>query len=103
MGSKNCLSKIIADVYPPWHCANVHLNARKQYTVQTSAFIMVVILAEDQVITDRWHLAAAYLFSSSGCTKGVFSKHHFCIFDEKKNVMTNCNCLVLLIAVIAFI
>jgi len=26
LGSNSCFSKIIADVFPPWHCVNTHLN-----------------------------------------------------------------------------
>jgi len=38
MGSNNC-SKIIADVFPPWHCVNTHPNAPDQQTNKSSAFI----------------------------------------------------------------
>ena len=39
MGSNNCFSKIIADVFPPWHRVNTHLDAAEQQTDQTSTFI----------------------------------------------------------------
>jgi len=32
MGSNNCFSKIIADVFPPWHRVNTHLDAAEQQT-----------------------------------------------------------------------
>ncbi|MEE6522716.1 hypothetical protein FKM82_021325 [Ascaphus truei] len=47
MGSNNCFSKIIADVFPPWHCVNTHLNAPDQQNVKTPAFIEMVTLADD--------------------------------------------------------
>jgi len=50
MGSNNCSSKIIADVFPPWHCVSTHLNALDQQTAKTSAFIQLVTLADDQLI-----------------------------------------------------
>jgi len=37
MGSNNCFSKIIADVFPPWRCVKTHLNAPDQPTDKTSA------------------------------------------------------------------
>ena len=39
MASNNCFSKIIADVFPPWHRVNTHLDAAEQQTDRTSAFI----------------------------------------------------------------
>ena len=51
MGSNNCFSKIIADVFPPWHRVNTHLNAAEQQTDQTSAFIAVLTLTDDQLIS----------------------------------------------------
>ena len=50
MGSNNCFSKIIADVFPPWHRVNTHLNAAEQQTDKTSAFIEVLALTDDQLI-----------------------------------------------------
>jgi len=50
MGSNNCFSKIIADVFPPWHRVNTHLDAAEQQTDQTPAFIEVLTLTEDQLI-----------------------------------------------------
>ncbi len=48
MAATLCYSKIIADVLPPWHCANTHLKASDQQTAKTSAFIEVLTLADDQ-------------------------------------------------------
>ena len=48
MGSNNCFSKIIADVFPPWRRVNTHLNAAEQQTDKTSAFIEVLTLTDDQ-------------------------------------------------------
>ena len=50
MGSNNCLSKIIADVFPPLHCVNTHLNASDQQTEKTSAVIEVLTLDDDQLV-----------------------------------------------------
>jgi len=50
MGSNICVSKIIADVFPPWHCVNTHLNLPEQQTDKTFAFIEVLTLADDQLI-----------------------------------------------------
>jgi len=50
MGSNNRFSKIIADVFPLWHCVNTHLNAQDQQTDKTSAFIEVLTLTDDQLI-----------------------------------------------------
>ncbi|MEE6526683.1 hypothetical protein FKM82_027469 [Ascaphus truei] len=52
MGGNNCFAKIIADVFPPWHCVNTHLNAPDQQTAKTSTFIEEVTLADDQLIKD---------------------------------------------------
>jgi len=30
VGSNNCFSKIIVDVFPPWNCVDTHLNAPDQ-------------------------------------------------------------------------
>jgi len=38
MGSNNCFSEIIADVFPPWHCNNKHLRAPDQQIAKTFAF-----------------------------------------------------------------
>ena len=42
MGSYYCFSKIIADVFPPWHCVNTHLNAADQQTNKTFALLEVL-------------------------------------------------------------
>jgi len=34
MGSNSCFSEIIADVFPPWHRVNTHLDAAEQQTYQ---------------------------------------------------------------------
>jgi len=36
MGSNNCFSKIIVDVFPPWHCVNTHLKAPEQQTANSA-------------------------------------------------------------------
>ena len=48
MGS---FSKIIADVFPPWHCVNTHLNSPDQQTDKTSDFMEVLTLTDDQLIS----------------------------------------------------
>ena len=50
MGSNSCFSKIIADVFPPWHLVNIQLNAPDQQTANTSAFIEVITLTDDELI-----------------------------------------------------
>jgi len=50
IASNNCFSKIIADVFLPWHCVNTHLRAADQQTSKTSAFIEVMTLGDDQSI-----------------------------------------------------
>jgi len=52
MDSNNCLSKTTADVVPPWHCVNTHLDALDQQTAKNSTFIKLVTLTEDQIIKD---------------------------------------------------
>ena len=42
MSSNSCFSKIIADVFPPWHRVNTHLDAAEQQTDKASAFIEVL-------------------------------------------------------------
>jgi len=42
MGSNNRFSEIIADVFPPWHRINTHLDA--------AAFIELLTLTDDQLI-----------------------------------------------------
>ena len=50
MGSINCFSKVIGNVFPPWQCVNTRLNASDQQTDKTSAFIELLMLTDDQVI-----------------------------------------------------
>ena len=50
MGSNSCFSKVIADVFPPWHRVNTHLDAAEQQTDRTSAFIELLTLTDDQLI-----------------------------------------------------
>ena len=45
MGSNSCFSEVIADVFPPWHRVNTHLE-----TDRTSAFIELLTLTDDQLI-----------------------------------------------------
>ena len=59
MGSK------IAYVFPPWYCANTHLNALDQQTAKTSAFIEVVTLAVDQLLKGIWLAAPGSSLASS--------------------------------------
>jgi len=51
MGSNNYSLKIIADVFPPWHCDKAHLNAAAQHTTKTFAFTKVLrkVLDDDQL------------------------------------------------------
>ena len=46
MGSNSCFSEIIADVFPPWHRVNTHLDAAEQQTDRTSAFIELLTLTQ---------------------------------------------------------
>ena len=62
MGSNSCFSKIIADVFPHWHCVNTHLNAPDQQTGKTSAFIEVLTLTDDQLIKCIWLAAPGCCF-----------------------------------------
>ena len=55
MGSNSCFSKIIADVFPPWHRVNTHLDAAEQQTDRTSAFIELLTLTDDQLETVTSH------------------------------------------------
>ena len=66
MGSNNCFSKIIADVFPPWHRVNTHLNAAEQQTDKTSAFIELLTLTDDQLISAL--ISSCYLPSYGSCT-----------------------------------
>jgi len=50
-------SEIIADVLPPWHCVNTHLNAPDQQTAKTSAFMEALTPADDQLIKSIWSAA----------------------------------------------
>ena len=50
MGSNSCFSEIIADVFPPWHRVNTHLDAAEQQTDRNSAFIELLTLTDDQLI-----------------------------------------------------
>ena len=51
MSSNSYFSKIIADVSPPWHRVNTHLDAAGQQTDKTSAFIELLTLTDDQLIS----------------------------------------------------
>ena len=51
----NCVSTIIADIFPPWHCVNTHLNVPDQQTAKTLASIEVITLA-DQFLKSTWLL-----------------------------------------------
>ena len=50
LGTNNCFSMIIADVFPPWHCVDTHLNAPDQQTTKTLTFIEEISLADDQLL-----------------------------------------------------
>jgi len=54
----------LADVFPPWHCVNMHLNVPDQQTAKTSAFTEVITLADDHLIKCIW-LAAPECYSPS--------------------------------------
>ena len=60
IGSNNYFCKIIADVFPPWHCVNTHLNAPDQQTDKPSAFIEVLTLADDYQHLDVSHPPNSY-------------------------------------------
>ena len=51
MGSNSCFSEIIADVFPPWHRVNTHLDAAEQQTDRTSVSIELLTLTDDQLIS----------------------------------------------------
>ena len=71
MGSKSCFSKNIADVFPPWHRVNTHLNAPDQQTDKT---IEVLTLTDDQLMKYIWSaaLAASYHLNSMEAVKMYF-------------------------------
>jgi len=65
MDRYNCFSKIIADVFPPWHCVITQLNAPDQQTDKTSAFIEMLTLAHDQLfnlISCTWLILSHFVF-----------------------------------------
>ena len=49
MGSSDCFSKIIAYIFPPWHCVNAHLNAA-YLQWENFCFIEVFTLDDDKLI-----------------------------------------------------
>lgn len=51
MSHSTCFSKILADVFALWHCVNSHQKAPDQQTVNTWAFIEVLTLADDLLLT----------------------------------------------------
>ena len=51
MGSNKCFSEINVDVFPTWHRVNTHLDAAEQQTDRTSAFIELLTLTDDQLIS----------------------------------------------------
>lgn len=53
MNSNKCFSKIIADIFLPWHHVKIHLNAPDKQTAKTYAFIEMLTLADDQTKT-KW-------------------------------------------------
>jgi len=55
----HCFSKIIAYVFPFWHCMDTHLNVPDEQTAKTSAFIEVLTLTDDQLIKYIWLAAPA--------------------------------------------
>ena len=63
MGNNNCFSMITVDVFPPWHCANAHLNVPDQKTVKTTAFIEVGLFADDQITQGHLISSTWLLFS----------------------------------------
>ena len=65
LGSNNCFSMIIADVFPPWHCVNTYLNAPDQQIAKTLAFLKVVTLADDQLLKGIWLAAPGCYLASS--------------------------------------
>ena len=64
MGSNNSFSTIIAEVFPPWHCVNTHLNAPDRQTAKTSSFIEMGTFASDQLLKGIW-LAAPGCYLAS--------------------------------------
>ena len=60
IGSNYRLSKIIADVPPPWHCVNTHLNAQDQQTDRIS--LVEVLTLTDNMSAVVIHLRL-YLFT----------------------------------------
>jgi len=75
MGCNNCFSKIVADVFPPWHCVNTHLNAPDQQTDKTWAFIEELTPADDQFIKCIWLAALAATYHLSFYGNGKVSTH----------------------------
>jgi len=71
MGSNSCFSKIIADVVPPSHRVNTHLDAAEQQTDTTVAFIELLTLTDDQLISafDQQHLVSPHTPNSYGISK----------------------------------
>ena len=63
-GSNNCFSMIIADMFPPWHCVNTHLNAPDQQPAKTLAFVEAVTLADAHLLKGIW-LAALGCYLAS--------------------------------------
>jgi len=61
------LKYIIADVFPPWHCVNTHVNGSDQHTAKTSAFIKVLTLED---------LAVSHPLTTFGSSTGVLSFSH---------------------------
>ena len=76
MGSNSCFSKIIADVFPPWHRVNKHLDAAEQQTDKTSAFIELLTLTDDQLIraliSSTWLLHTFFTLIETGRVDLVF-------------------------------
>ena len=65
MGSNNCFSTIIANIFPSWHCVYIHLNAPDQQTAKTLAFIEMDTLADDHFKIFREHLLEIEFCKSS--------------------------------------
>jgi len=49
MGSNSCFSKIIADVFPPWHRVNTHLDAAQQQTDKKRCSHLICVVQSEVI------------------------------------------------------
>lgn len=74
MSHSSRFSKLLADVFALWHCVNSHQKAPDQQTVNTWAFIEVLTLADDLLLTLLIYMAMTLYLKQNFCFYFIIEK-----------------------------